>query len=77
MATREEVEKVLNEQIAPRLAADGGGLELVDVTEDGVVQVRLQGACHGCPGARMTLQLGVERILKQALPDVKAVEAVA
>ena len=76
MATREEIEKVLNEQIAPRLAMDGGGIELVDVTEEGVVKVQLQGACAGCPGARMTMQMGVARILQEALPDVKSVEAV-
>ena len=76
MATREEIEKVLDEQVAPRLAMDGGGIELVDVTEEGVVKVRLQGACSGCPGARMTMQMGVARILQEALPDVKSVEAV-
>ena len=76
MLNREEVEKILSEQIAPRLAADGGGIELVDVTDDDIVQVRLQGACQGCPGARMTLKMGVERILKEAIPDVKGVEAV-
>lgn len=73
---KEDVEKILNEQIAPRLAADGGGIELVEVTEDNVVKVRLQGACSGCPGAQMTLRMGVERILKQALPDVAEVQAV-
>lgn len=76
MVAKEDVEKVLNEQIAPRLAADGGGIELVDVTEDNVVKVRLQGACSGCPGAQMTLRMGVERILKQALPEVAEVQAV-
>jgi len=75
MLTREQVQKVLSEQIEPRLAMDGGGIELIDVGEDGVVKVRLRGACSGCPGARMTLQMGVERILKQALPDVKSVVA--
>ena len=76
MPTREEVDKVLSEQVAPKLAADGGGIELVDVTEDGVVKVRLRGACCGCPGAQMTLKMGVERMLKETLSDVKAVEAV-
>lgn len=76
MPSQEEVQKVIDEQIAPRLAADGGGIELVEVTEDGVVKVKLQGACQGCPGARMTLQMGVEKVLKEMLPDVKAVEAV-
>ncbi len=76
MLKREDVQKVLSEQVDPRLAMDGGGIELVDVTEDGVVRVRLQGACSGCPGARMTLQMGVERILREAFPQMKAVEAV-
>ena len=76
MIDRQEVQKVLSEQVAPRLAMDGGGIELVDLTEDGVVKVRLQGACQGCPGARMTLQMGVARILREAIPEVKGVEAV-
>lgn len=75
MLTKEQVQKVLSDQIEPRLAMDGGGIELVDVDKDGVVKVRLRGACSGCPGARMTLQMGVERILKQALPEVKSVVA--
>jgi len=74
MVTREEVQKVLDEEIAPRLAMDGGGIELLDVTEDGAVKVRLQGACSGCPGAQMTMRMGVTRILQAALPDVKSVE---
>ena len=76
MPSREEVQKVLDEQVAPRLAMDGGGIELVEVTDDGVVKVRLQGACRGCPGARMTLAMGVEKLLKDVLPDVKSVEGV-
>lgn len=71
---KEQIEEALN-TIRPRLQADGGDIELVDVT-DGVVKVRLQGACHGCPGAQMTLKMGVERILKELVPDVKSVEAV-
>lgn len=61
--------------IRPRLQADGGDIELVDVT-DGVVKVRLQGACHGCPGAQMTLKMGVERLLREKIPEVKTVESV-
>ena len=76
MATREQVEKILADEIAPRLAMDGGGIQLVEVTADNVVKVKLRGACNGCPGARMTLHMGVERILKQALPEIKAVESV-
>jgi len=71
---KEKVEEVLA-TIRPRLQADGGDIELIDVV-DGVVKVRLQGACHGCPGAQMTLKLGVERLLREKLPDVKSVEAV-
>ncbi len=61
--------------IRERLKADGGDIELVAI-EDGVVKVRLQGACRGCPGAQMTLRMGVERILKEAVPEVKEVVAV-
>jgi Fe-S cluster biogenesis protein NfuA len=71
---REQVEKSL-QKIRPMLQADGGDVELVDI-EDGIVKLRLQGACAGCPGAQMTLKMGVERQLKQDIPDVKAVEAV-
>lgn len=71
----EKVEAVINE-IRPLLQADGGDIELVDV-EDGVVKVRLRGACAGCPGAQMTLKMGVERKLKEKIPEVKRVEPVA
>jgi len=70
----EKVQEVLN-RIRPQLQADGGDLELVGI-EDGVVKVRLQGACHGCPGATMTLKMGVERVLKENVPEVKEVVAV-
>ena len=63
------------EEVRPYLQADGGDVELVDVV-DGVVKVRLQGACAGCPGATMTLKMGVERILKEKIPEVKSVEAI-
>lgn len=69
--TKENVEAVLN-QIRPSLQADGGDVELIDV-KDGVVEVRLTGACGGCPMATMTLKMGIERILKQKLPEVKEV----
>jgi Fe-S cluster biogenesis protein NfuA len=72
---KEKVQEVI-QMIRPRLQADGGDIELVGVDEDGVVKVRLQGACHGCPGAQMTLKLGVERLLKEKVPEVKSVEAV-
>jgi Fe-S cluster biogenesis protein NfuA len=72
---REEVQAAI-EKIRPMLKADGGDVELVNVTEDGTVQVRLQGACHGCPMSQMTLKNGIERIIKQSVPGVKSVEAV-
>ncbi|MEE8391903.1 MAG: NifU family protein [Anaerolineae bacterium] len=62
--------------IRPRLQADGGDVELVDVSDEGVVSVRLVGACQGCPGATMTLKMGIERILRAQIPEVKSVEAV-
>jgi len=71
---REQVEKAL-EKIRPSLQADGGNIELVDVT-DGVVKVKLTGACGGCPMSQMTLKMGVEKVLKQQVPEVKRVEAV-
>ena len=72
---KEQVEEALND-IRPQLQADGGDIELVEVTADGIVKVRLVGACAGCPGAAMTLQLGVERAVKARVPEIKAVEAV-
>ena len=71
---RENVEKAL-EKIRPALRADGGDVELVDVVE-GVVKVRLTGACGGCPMSQMTLKMGVEKIIKQDVPGVKSVETV-
>jgi len=73
---KEEVEAALAE-VRPALQRDGGDVELVEVTDDGVVKVRLQGACQGCPMAQMTLQMGIERVLKAKVPEVKSVQAVA
>lgn len=73
---KEKVQQVLD-KIRPQLQADGGDVELVEVGEDGVVQVRLQGACAGCPMSQMTLKNGIERLLKQEIPEVKAVEQAA
>ena len=73
---KEQVEAAL-EKVRPALQRDGGDVELVEVTEDGVVKVRLQGACQGCPMAQMTLQMGIERVIKEMVPDVKTIEAVA
>ena len=61
------------EKIRPMLQADGGDIELVEVTAENDVKVRLQGACRGCPGARMTLKMGVERRLKEEVPGVGSV----
>jgi Fe-S cluster biogenesis protein NfuA len=71
---RERVEKVLD-KIRPALLADGGNIDLIDVT-DGVVKVRLKGACAGCMGAQMTLKMGVEKLLKEEIPEILRVEAV-
>lgn len=73
---KEKVEAALAD-VRPALQRDGGDVELVEVTEDGLVKVRLTGACRGCPMAQMTLQMGIERVLKQAVPEIKSVEAVA
>ncbi len=69
---RAEVEQALD-TIRPALQADGGDIELVNVGEDGVVQVRLTGACGGCPMSQMTLKMGVEKTLKKIVPEVKSV----
>ncbi|MDI6814794.1 MAG: NifU family protein [Dehalococcoidales bacterium] len=71
---REQVEEVLD-KIRPNLILDGGNVELVDIS-DGVVKVRLTGACGGCAMATQTLKIGIERILKQEIPEVKEVVAV-
>jgi len=67
-----EVQQAL-EDIRPMLQADGGDVELVDVTEDGIVSVRLQGACNGCPMSQMTIKNGIERLLKERVPGVTEV----
>jgi Fe-S cluster biogenesis protein NfuA len=71
---KEKVQAVLD-KIRPALQADGGNIELIDI-EDGIVKVKLLGACQGCVGAQMTLKMGVEKALKEAIPEVKAVQAV-
>ncbi len=64
------------EKIRPSLQADGGDVELIEVTEDGIVRLKLTGACRGCPMSQMTLKMGIERALKQAIPEVKEVQSV-
>ncbi len=72
---KDKVEKALA-KVRPALQADGGDVELVDVSQDGIVKVRLKGACGGCPMSQLTLKMGIERILKKEVPEVTAVEAV-
>lgn len=72
---REEVQAALD-IVRPQLQADGGDAEIVDISEDGIVKLRLKGACGGCPMSQMTLKMGIERILKERVPAVKSVEAV-
>lgn len=69
---KEQVAAVL-ELVRPALQADGGDVELVDVTEDGVVSVKLTGACGSCPMSTMTLKMGIEKTLKEKIPGVKEV----
>ncbi len=70
-----QVEDAIKE-IQPHLRADGGDIELIDVDDEGIVKVRLKGACAGCPMSQMTIKLGVERYLKQKIPEVKKVVTV-
>ena len=70
---KEKVQEALN-KIRPQLQADGGDVELVDVSDTGQVKVRLTGACGGCPMSQMTLKMGIEKFLKQQIPEVSSVE---
>jgi Fe-S cluster biogenesis protein NfuA len=72
--TKEQVQEALN-KIRPQLQADGGDVELVDVNDSGMVKVRLTGACGGCPMSQMTLKMGIEKFLKQQIPEVAGVES--
>ena len=74
--TFEEKVKSIIEAIRPNLQSHGGDIELVGTDDDKNVKVRLQGACSGCPGAQMTLKMGVERLLQEKIPEVKEVVAV-
>jgi Fe-S cluster biogenesis protein NfuA len=71
----EKVREILD-KIRPSLQADGGNVELLEITEDNIVKVKLTGACSGCPMSQMTLKMGIEKALKEALPEIKKVEAV-
>ena len=72
-----EMVEIALEQVRPALKADGGDVELVEVTDDGVVKVRLTGACGGCPMSQMTLKDGIERYLKSEVAEVKEVVSVS
>ena len=71
----DKVRQIIETQIRPMLQRDGGDIEFVGL-EDGTVKVRLQGACRGCPASQMTLQMGVERLLKEEVPEIVGVVAV-
>jgi Fe-S cluster biogenesis protein NfuA len=72
---REKIEDAL-EKVRPALQADGGDVQFVDVDDEGVVTVKLTGACGGCPMSQMTLKMGIEKALKQSVPEVNRVESV-
>jgi Fe-S cluster biogenesis protein NfuA len=72
---KEKVQNALN-KVRPSLQADGGDVQLVDVDAQGVVKVKLTGACGGCPMSQMTLKMGIEKVLKQQVPEVTRVESV-
>jgi Fe-S cluster biogenesis protein NfuA len=73
---RERIERVLDQKVRPDLEADGGGIELVGIDPDRIVQVRLTGACQGCASSLITLTMRVESSLKAAVPEIRFVEAV-
>lgn len=72
---KEKVQKAI-EIIRPNLQADGGDVELIDVSPDGIVKVKLTGACHGCPMAQMTLKAGIEKVIKTQVPEIKEVVSI-
>ena len=72
---KKKIEDALN-KVRPSLQADGGDVEFIEVDENGVVKVKLTGACGGCPMSQMTLKLGIEKILKQDIPEINRVEAI-
>jgi len=72
---KEKIEGAID-NFRPNLQADGGDVELLDVSDDGIVRVKLLGACGGCPMAQMTLKMGIERHLKSVVPEIKEVVAV-
>jgi len=75
MIEKEKIEEILN-RIRPSIQADGGDVELVTIREDNVIELRLKGACNGCPMATLTLKAGIERIIKEEIPEVVEVISV-
>lgn len=75
MELKEKVEAAL-EKVRPWLKADGGNVELIDVTDDGIVKVKLTGACGSCPMSQMTLKMGIGKVLRKEVPEIKDIEAV-
>ncbi len=72
---KQRIEDALD-KVRPSLQADGGDVQFIDVDEEGVVKVKLTGACGGCPMSQMTLKMGIEKVLKQNVPEVNRVESV-
>ena len=72
---KEKVKEFLD-NVRPKLQADGGDVELIDISDDGIVKVKLLGACGGCTMAQMTLKMGIEKYLKENIPEVKEVVGV-
>ncbi len=75
MIAKEKIESILA-KVRPSIQADGGDVELINIREDNVIEVRLKGTCNGCPMATLTLKAGIERLIKDEIPEVKEVIAV-
>ncbi|HNU97928.1 MAG TPA: NifU family protein [Candidatus Cloacimonas sp.] len=75
MIERQKIESILD-KVRPSIQADGGDVELINIRDDNVIEVRLKGTCNGCPMATLTLKAGIERIIKEEVPEVKEVIAV-
>lgn len=71
---KQKVKEIINNTIRPTLKADGGNIELVEITDSGIVRVKLQGACASCPFSQLTMAMGVERTIKEAIPEIERVE---
>jgi Fe-S cluster biogenesis protein NfuA len=76
LALKQRIESVLDQHVRPGLRADGGDVEVVGIDDDRIVQVRMQGACQGCPSSTMTLTMGIESTLKAYVPEIRFLEAV-